>query len=43
METATIKEMQVVKRSGNSEAVSFDKILNRVKKIGTQQKNQIEL
>lgn len=41
METATIKEMQVVKRSGNSEAVSFDKILNRVKKIGQEQ--QIKL
>jgi len=36
METTTIKEMQVIKRSGESEAVSFDKILNRVKKIGSE-------
>ena len=34
MESTTIKEMHVIKRSGNSEAVSFDKILNRVKKLG---------
>ena len=34
MESTTIKEMHVIKRSGNSEPVSFDKILNRVKKLG---------
>jgi hypothetical protein len=35
--TATLdetKDMIVVKRSGKREAVSFDKILSRVKKIG---------
>ena len=36
METTGIKEMQVIKRSGETEAVSFDKILNRVKKIGNE-------
>ena len=30
--------MQVVKRSGISEAVSFDKILNRVKKLENSKK-----
>ena len=34
MESTTVKEMHVIKRSGNSEPVSFDKILNRVKKLG---------
>ena len=36
MEATETKEMQVIKRSGKSEAVSFDKILNRVKKIGSE-------
>ncbi len=36
METTGIKEMHVIKRSGETETVSFDKILNRVKKIGNE-------
>jgi len=42
--TATLdetKDMIVVKRSGKREAVSFDKILNRVKKIGEEFKLKI--
>jgi len=34
MEVTNVKEMHVLKRSGISEPVSFDKILNRVKKLG---------
>ena len=41
MEATETKEMQVIKRSGNSETVSFDKILNRVKKIGSEHKLSI--
>ena len=41
MSTATVSatdsnEMFVTKRDGNRETVSFDKILNRIKKIGTE-------
>ncbi|ALH23125.1 Ribonucleotide reductase large subunit [Chrysochromulina ericina virus CeV-01B] len=41
MEGIETKEMQVIKRCGNSESVSFDKILNRVKKIGSEHKLSI--
>ena len=30
------KDMFVTKRSGKKESVSFDKILKRIKKIGTE-------
>ena len=36
MEEENQKEMQVIKRSGKTESVSFDKILNRVKKLGVE-------
>ena len=35
------KEMHVVKRSGNKEAVAFDKILNRVKILGSDNKLKV--
>ena len=34
MDSTSVKEMHVIKRSGIKEPVSFDKILNRVKKLG---------
>ena len=41
MVNTEIKELQVIKRSGKLEAISFDKILNRVKKIGSDFKLEI--
>ena len=33
---STNKEMHVTKRNGSREEISFDKILNRIKKIGQE-------
>jgi len=41
MANTKIKELQVIKRTGKLEAMSFDKILNRVKKIGSDFKLEI--
>jgi hypothetical protein len=35
------EEMYVIKRNGNSEIVSFDKILKRIKNIGSEAKLSI--
>ena len=35
------EEMHVIKRNGNSEIVSFDKILKRIKNIGSEAKLSI--
>tara|TARA_Y100000591_G_scaffold276560_1_gene253803 strand:- start:1755 stop:4538 length:2784 start_codon:yes stop_codon:yes gene_type:complete len=36
MSSSELKEMRVIKRNGNKEVVSFDKILNRVKILGKE-------
>ena len=41
MSTSTNKEMHVTKRNGTREEISFDKILNRIKKIGQEVEIQI--
>ena len=39
----SVQEMRVKKRNGNFEDISFDKILNRVKKLGNNMKPVLKL